>query len=229
MKFLIVLSVALALVGCSFANTEALFEEREKAEDRAEIVSEERVKDNELLEKSEKESDKFGASSASGEKVSADIEDVYENLFDFKEFEDIAKKNDLAKSDSFVLQLKDESDHQESNVFQSSKGTQLNTAIREKNDLEFDSEVFDQEEVRAESDSEKEKAAARESAAESLFGDRSESLFDSGVRFEFANDNHNDHHEDDGVFGGSSFFGGGSGRFGNSVFDRFRLRTSRFH
>lgn len=56
---------------------------------------------NEILEKSEKNSDKFGSQKSNGEKVSADVEDIYENIFDFKEFEEVNKKNDLAKSDSF--------------------------------------------------------------------------------------------------------------------------------
>lgn len=49
MKFLVILAVTLALVGCAFGFTEGLFEERKKAEDRSEIVAEDRVKDVSLI------------------------------------------------------------------------------------------------------------------------------------------------------------------------------------
>jgi len=201
------IAVVFGLVACflaveGFGGLDLLFEETEKAEGRVELNTEDRFKDNELLEKAERDSGKFASSNGFGDKLKFSESTGHEYIYNSEDFDDLAKKNALDSSSSFGLKLQDDSDIKKSDEFIASSGSSVNSALRNKFDSKFDSEQFENEDVAAATESAKEKVHAKEFGEESLFGDRSETLFGNDLLFEFSDFGRkpiNDHHDNPSV------------------------------
>lgn len=230
MNVLVILSLAFTVMGGAFCKDSLAIDllGELKAEDRAELIKEDRIKDNAVNDFAEKNSDLLAAKTGSDESKKGRLSDDHESLFKFEDFEEHAEKHDFAKNDDVDLTFSSDYDIAKSSVVKQRSGSAVESAVRDSTDLEFDENKSDHDELLVESDQAKKKSAARQFGGESLLKDRTENLFGSGIDFTFEKVSvpERDHHRDvfghDDVFSGSDFFKS------NSVVDRF-LRRGGLH
>jgi len=237
MNAIVVMSVTLMLLGGAFGSFESQtglkLEDRLRDENRGQLITEDRHKDNLALNEADRNSDKFKLSKDKGDLLSVDQGIEFLDVVKFNDFEDFAERNDLDKSNKLIVQVHDENNHKESNAVQHNRGTSFDTKVAGKNNFALDSKIHESEDVAAARDSASQRSKARETASEQLLKDQTESLFGRGLNFEFldlnrgfnddflgGNDLLGDHHG--GLFGVRGLLGGA--HRGGAVFDRFARR-----